>query len=76
VMGNGMLLVLAGLGLGVLGALAGGRVIQAQLYGVTPGDPVILVAVSGAVVLVALLASWLPARRAALVDPQAVLKGE
>jgi putative ABC transport system permease protein len=76
VMGNGMLLVLAGLGLGVLGALAGGRVIQAQLYGVTPGDPVILIAVSGAVVLVALLASWLPARRAALVDPQAVLKGE
>ena len=76
VMTNGMLLVLAGLLLGVLGALAGGRVIQAQLYGVAPGDPVILMAVSGAVVLVALLASWLPARRAALVEPQAVLKGE
>jgi len=76
VMGNGMLLVLAGLVLGVLGALAGGKMIQAQLYGVTPGDPVILLAVSGAVVLVALLASWLPARRAALVEPQAVLKGE
>ncbi|HEY9517863.1 MAG TPA: FtsX-like permease family protein, partial [Gemmatimonadales bacterium] len=76
VMGNGMLLVLAGLVLGVLGALAGGKVIQAQLYGVAPGDPVILLAVSGAVVLVALLASWLPARRAAQVEPQAVLKGE
>ena len=76
VMGNGMLLVLAGLVLGVLGALAGGKVIQAQLYGVAPGDPAILIAVSGAVVLVALLASWLPARRAALVEPQAVLKGE
>jgi ABC-type antimicrobial peptide transport system permease subunit len=36
VMGNGMLLVLAGLVLGVLGALAGGKVIQAQLYGVAP----------------------------------------
>ena len=76
VMGNGMLLVLAGLALGVLGALAGGKVIQAQLYGVAPGDPVILLVVSGAVVVVALLASWLPARRAALVEPQAVLKGE
>jgi hypothetical protein len=76
VMANGMLLVLAGLVLGVLGALAGGKVIQAQLYGVTPGDPFILVGVSGAVILVALLASWLPARRAALVEPQAVLKGE
>ena len=76
VMGNGMLLVLAGLALGVLGALAGGKVIQAQLYGVAPGDPLILLAVSGAVVVVALLASWLPARRAALVEPQAVLKGE
>jgi putative ABC transport system permease protein len=76
VMANGMLLVLAGLVLGVLGALAGGKVIQAQLYGVTPGDPAILVAVSAAVVVVALLASWLPARRAALVEPQAVLKGE
>jgi uncharacterized membrane protein YeaQ/YmgE (transglycosylase-associated protein family) len=71
-----MLLVLAGLVLGVLGALAGGKVIQAQLYGVAPSDPAILIAVSGAVVLVALLASWLPARRAALVEPQAVLKGE
>lgn len=76
VMANGMLLVLAGLVLGVLGALAGGKVIQAQLYGVTPGDPLVLIGVSGAVVLVALLASWLPARRAALVEPQAVLKGE
>jgi predicted permease len=76
VMGNGMLLVLAGLVLGVLGALAGGKMIQAQLYGVAPGDPVILIVVSGAVVLVALVASWLPARRAALVEPQAVLKGE
>jgi ABC-type antimicrobial peptide transport system permease subunit len=76
VMANGMTLVLIGLGLGVLGARLGARLLESQLYGVRATDPVTLLAVSGAVVLVALLANWIPARRAAAVEPQVVLKGE
>ena len=76
VMANGMTLVLVGLGLGVLGARLGARLLESQLYGVRATDPVTLLAVSGTVVLVALLANWIPARRAAAVEPQVVLKGE
>jgi putative ABC transport system permease protein len=76
VMANGMTLVLIGLGLGVLGARLGARLLESQLYGVRATDPVTLLAVSGAVVLVARLANWIPARRAAAVEPQVVLKGE
>ena len=76
VMANGMTLVLIGLGLGVLGARLGARVLESQLYGVRATDPVTLLAESGAVVLVALVANWIPARRAAAVEPQVVLKGE
>jgi len=76
VMANGMVLVLAGVGVGLIGARLGGTLLETQLYGVRASDPGTLVAVSGTVVVVALLASWLPARRAAAVDPQTVLKGE
>ena len=76
VMGNGMTLVLAGLGLGVVGARLGGRLLESQLYGVEVGDAATLAAVTGVVLLVALLAIWIPARRAAAVEPQVVLKEE
>ena len=76
VMANGMVLVLAGVGVGVIGARLGAKLLDSQLYGVRASDPVTLAAVSGAVVVVALLASWIPARRAAAVEPQTVLKGE
>jgi putative ABC transport system permease protein len=76
VMANGMALVLAGVAVGVIGARLGSRLLESQLYGVQAGDPLTLAAVSATVVGVALLASWIPARRAARVEPQAVLKGE
>jgi len=76
VMANGMLLVLAGVVAGTIGARAGARLLESQLYGVSASDPVTLAAVIGAIVVVALLASWIPARRAAAVEPQTVLKGE
>jgi ABC-type lipoprotein release transport system permease subunit len=71
-----MLLVLAGVVVGMIGARLGAKLLESQLYGIRASDPGTLAAVSGAVVLVALLASWIPARRAAAVEPQTVLKGE
>jgi len=76
VMANGMILVLAGVAVGMIGVRLGAKLLETQLYGVRASDPGTLAAVSGTVVLVALLASWIPARRAASVEPQTVLKGE
>jgi hypothetical protein len=76
VMKNGMALVLAGVVLGILGARAGGKVLETQLYGVGVRDSATLLAMVLAVVAVATVANWLPARRAARVEPQAVLKAE
>jgi predicted permease len=71
-------LKLAGLGL-VLGApiaLAAGNVMRAFLFGVTPQDPVVLVAAAAVLVGAALLAAYVPARRAAAVDPIDALRAE
>jgi predicted permease len=65
-----------GLALGVLGALLLGGLIRAQLFDVAPSDPTTLVAAVGALALVALLASWLPARRAATVQPVTAMRVE
>ena len=75
-LGGGLRLVLAGAALGVVGALALTRLMKSILYGVTPSDPLTI----GAAVLllagVTLLSAWLPARRAARVDPAAALRYE
>jgi predicted permease len=73
---QGARLALGGLGLGVLGALAVSRVLTTLLFGVAPSDPVTLASVALTLGGVALLASWLPARRAARVDPMVVLREE
>jgi putative ABC transport system permease protein len=65
--------VLVGLLLGVAGAIAASDVLSSQLYGVTPRDPLTIVAVSIAFVAVAIVASWGPARRASRVDPTRAL---
>ncbi|MPY89149.1 MAG: FtsX-like permease family protein [Luteitalea sp.] len=65
--------VLVGLVVGVVGAIAASDLLSAQLYGVTPRDPLTIMVVSVAFVLVAILASWAPARRAARVDPTRAL---
>jgi ABC-type antimicrobial peptide transport system permease subunit len=73
---QGMVPVVIGLGAGLLGALALTRVMTSQLYGITTNDPLTYFA-SGLVLLaVALLACWLPARRAARVDPMVALRAE
>jgi ABC-type lipoprotein release transport system permease subunit len=66
--------VLLGLGLGVAGALGTGRLMESLLWGIEPTDPPTLLAVSAILTLSGFLASYLPARRASLQDPVAVLR--
>lgn len=73
---RGMILVGVGISVGVVGALAGGRLLQSLLYGVGTTDPVTLVSVSLFLVAVALIACAAPALRAARLDPAEVLKEE
>jgi putative ABC transport system permease protein len=68
--------VFAGIALGILGALALMRSIEALLYGTPPGDPLIMAAVSILLACTALLAGWLPARRATKIDPMIALRCE
>jgi putative ABC transport system permease protein len=73
---EGMLLTFAGLVLGTAGALAATRVMTDLLYGVTATDAITFISVSALLVLVALLACYLPARRATKVDPLIALRYE
>lgn len=67
-------LVLAGGIAGVLTALAMGRYIQSQLYGVDAHDPLVIVAAVAVLGLAALAAGYVPARRAAAIDPMSALR--
>jgi putative ABC transport system permease protein len=69
-------LVLVGLVLGIGVSLASTRLLRSQLFGVLPGDPLAYVAVSVLLSVVALVACYIPARRAAGVDPMVVLRQE
>jgi predicted permease len=71
-----LVLVAVGLGVGVPLVFALSHLIKTQLHGVRPHDPLTLVAVSFVLALVALLAAWVPARRATRVDPLAALRAE
>jgi putative ABC transport system permease protein len=74
VVGEGFALVLVGLACGLAATLVVTRVIRGLLFEVEPYDPSTLVVVGAALVCVALAASYLPARRAARVDPVAALR--
>lgn len=74
VLRQGGVIVAAGVLLGLLAAAAGVRIVGSILYGVTPADPVTFAAVTAVLAAVALLACWLPARRAARVEPLEVLR--
>ncbi len=66
----------AGIGLGLVGAFLLSRSMTSLLFGVTPTDPLVYVLVSLVLIAVALLASYLPARRAAKIDPLVALRDE
>jgi predicted permease len=76
VLGQGARLVIPGAAAGVVLALVLGRLMKSLIYGVRPDDPLTLVAVAGMVLAVALLASYIPARRAAKSDPMRALRAE
>jgi ABC-type antimicrobial peptide transport system permease subunit len=76
VLRRAMLLSLIGVGIGVLGAAAVTRYLTALLYGVKPFDAITFVAVALGLILVALVAAVLPARRATKVDPLVALRYE
>jgi ABC-type antimicrobial peptide transport system permease subunit len=67
---------LAGLAVGLATALAGGRLIASLLYGVSPRDPGVLAFTTLLLLGVALLACWLPARRAARLSPLEALRAD
>jgi putative ABC transport system permease protein len=76
VLGQGLRLGLLGTLLGLAGAAAGGRLASGMLFQVAPADPGVLAAVAAMLLAVTLTASWLPARRAARIDPMAALRAE
>jgi len=76
VLGEASWMVLIGVVAGVAGALALGRVVASMLFGLKPWDPATFVMASALLIVVALAASWLPARRAAGVDPMKALRHE
>ena len=76
VLGRGLGLTLGGLGAGLVTALLVGQVMRSALYGVSAIEPAVLVAVSLLLGAAALLASWLPARRALRIEPMLALRSE
>jgi predicted permease len=67
---------LAGAVVGVAGALILGRLLGSMLHGVTPNDPATIAIVTASLLVVALCASWIPARRATRIDPSSALRAE
>ncbi len=72
---EGGVLLGIGLVLGVVGSLLATRLIQGLLFGIRPNDPVTLLGTAAAMAAVGVAACWMPARRAAKVDPAVAMKG-
>jgi ABC-type antimicrobial peptide transport system permease subunit len=76
ILGQGGIVALVGISVGLVVAFAGSRLIESLLYGIGPRDPFVFGATSLALLAVALLACWLPARRAARLSPIDALRAE
>lgn len=73
---QGMTPVILGLAAGLAGALAAGRLVASQLFGISADDPLAFSAVAALLAVVALCACWIPARRATRIDPLSALRCE
>jgi predicted lysophospholipase L1 biosynthesis ABC-type transport system permease subunit len=76
VLAQGLRTTAIGMGLGLVASLGTMRLLSSMLYGVSPSDPISLLGSSVLVILVAIAASYIPARRAARVDPMVALRYE
>ena len=76
VLRQGLVLAVVGAGLGAAGAVFATRLMKAILFGVSPLDPMTYGLVSVTLIGAALLATWVPARRAARADPMVALRAE
>lgn len=68
--------MLGGIAVGLVTALASGRFIESLLYSISPRDPIVFAVMTVSILLVALVACWLPARRAARLNPVQTLRVE
>lgn len=68
------MLAVAGATIGLVAAIAASRFVRTMLFGVAPQDPVTLVTAVVVLLAVVVAASWLPARRAALIDPARAMR--
>ena len=76
VLGQALKITALGAGLGLVASLGTMRLLSSLLYGVKPSDPLSLLGSSVVVILVAMVATYFPARRAAKVDPMVALRYE
>jgi putative ABC transport system permease protein len=76
IVGQGAKMALLGVAFGIAAALALTRLMSGMLFGVTPSDPLTFLTVSALLVGIALLACYIPARRATRVDPVVALRYE
>jgi ABC-type antimicrobial peptide transport system permease subunit len=76
VMQEVLILAVVGLIVGVAAALALGRLLESQLFEMTAGDPAVLAGATAVVLIVSILAGYLPARRATHIDPMQALRWE
>jgi ABC-type antimicrobial peptide transport system permease subunit len=76
VIGEGLVLTAIGIVIGALASVFAGRLVSSLLFGVSSLDPMTIGSVTLVLVAVATLASWLPARRAARVDPLIAMRGD
>jgi len=76
VLRESMLLVVVGIAIGIAGAMGAGRLVASQLFGLEPTDPTTMLGATALMLAVSAAAGYLPARRAARVDPMVALRYE